>query len=577
MARSRPSGLRPWLEWRALRDRAVQWWRTSLQFRTVTVTVALSTAAVSVILGTMSLSIGVNLFESQRDQILLESSRAAAQVQQIFDGASASDQLTTSELDLLRNGAQAAIARTTSSASGTRFALERSPRQAGTLNNMQGVASTDLDIRIIGSTLRDAVAASDDALYYQSVALRTPESEVPGLVVGAPIDVPTAGRYELYLVYNLEGVQRTLTFAQQTLLVGGIALVAMIGAIAFVVARFVAGPIRLVAETSRKLAAGQLEERIPDRGEDDIATLARSFNAMADSMQWQITRLGELSRVQQRFVSDVSHELRTPLTTIRLAGDVLFDERESFSPTTARAAELMHAQVQRFELLLADLLEMSRFDAGVANLDTERTNIVRLVEDAVEAVRPLADSKGSAVRVVPLGGYVELDVDPRRIRRIMQNLLGNAIDHGEGRPIMVYVDSNQHAVAIAVRDFGIGMSEEQVARVFDRFWRADPSRQRTTGGTGLGLAIALEDAALHGGALDVWSEPEEGTCFRLTLPRRSDVEVALVESPLYLPPPTDSALDEVLEHALRQRAEEEQDQRRHIAQAPSRPAGEESE
>jgi two-component system sensor histidine kinase MtrB len=255
---------------------------------------------------------------------------------------------------------------------------------------------------------------------------------------------------------------------------------------------------------------------------------------MADSLQKQIVRLAALSQVQQRFVSDVSHELRTPLTTIRLAGDVLYDQRDAFPPATARTAELLRTQVQRFEILLADLLEMSRYDAGAVEVDTEPTNLVRLVEDAVDSVTNLAESKGSELRVVAPGGYFEAEVEARRIRRILQNLLGNAIDHGEGKPIIVYVDSDAHAVALAVRDYGIGMSAAAMERVFDRFWRADPSRQRTTGGTGLGLAISLEDAVLHGGWLEVWSAPGQGSCFRLTLPRK--VGGVLKGSPLELPP-----------------------------------------
>ncbi|WP_167047138.1 MtrAB system histidine kinase MtrB [Salinibacterium sp. ZJ454] len=518
-------------------------WRRSLQTRTVIITVLLSGLAVSVIVLYMSLSIRANLFDSRRDQALVEAGRAALQVQQIFDGSTASEQITASDLDSLRNGAQTAITRTTSSASGTRFALVRTIGQEPTLNNMQGIASTDLVLeRVISSDIREAVAAADDRLFYQSVALVTEEGEQPGLVVGTPIEVPTAGQYQLYLVYNLQETQETLTFAQQTLGIGGFALVAMIGGIAFVVARFVVSPIRIAAETSRKLASGQLEQRIPEKGEDDIATLARSFNAMADSMQSQITQLATLSRLQQRFVSDVSHELRTPLTTIRLAGDVLYNQRDDFDPTTARTAELLHTQVQRFELLLADLLEMSRFDAGVAQLETEPTNLVRLVEDAMESVTPLATAKGTELRLVAPGGYFEADVDARRIRRILQNLLGNAIDHGEGEPIDVYVDSDENAVAIAVRDYGIGMSDVEKDRVFDRFWRADPSRQRSTGGSGLGLAISLEDTTLHSGWLDVWSEPGAGSCFRLTLPRHPRHQ--LTSSPLDLPPTHEAAQGE---------------------------------
>ncbi|HEU4807592.1 MAG TPA: MtrAB system histidine kinase MtrB, partial [Homoserinimonas sp.] len=364
----------------------------------------------------------------------------------------------------------------------------------------------------------------------------------PGLVAGSVVDVPTAGQYELYLVYDLSDANATLRFVQQTLAIGLLSLVLLIGGVTYYVVHLVVAPVRLAAETSERLAAGQLEQRIPVQGEDVLATLARSFNGMADSLQQKITRLAELSRVQHRFVSDVSHELRTPLTTIRLAGDVLHDQRDSFPPTTARTVELLHTQVQRFEVLLADLLEISRYDAGAVELELELASIVGLVEDAVEGMQPLAAERGSDVRLVAPGGYFEAEVDPRRIRRILRNLLGNAIEHGEGRPIVVTVDSNETAMAITVRDYGIGMSEAQVSRVFDRFWRADPSRQRTIGGTGLGLAIALEDAALHDGVLEVWSEPRNGTCFRLTLPRQRGVH--FLTPPLDLPPDDSAPLPE---------------------------------
>jgi two-component system sensor histidine kinase MtrB len=270
------------------------------------------------------------------------------------------------------------------------------------------------------------------------------------------------------------------------------------------------------------------------RGEDDLARLARAFNEMAASLERQIHQLEELSRVQRRFVSDVSHELRTPLTTIRLAGDVIYDQRAEFPPATARTAELLHTQVERFDVLLSDLLEISRYDAGSVALELEPTNLVRLAEDAIESMKALVGDDGSSLRLEAPGGYFTVEVDARRIRRIIWNLLGNAIEHGEGRPIVVSVDSNEGAVALAVRDYGLGMTEQEVSRVFDRFWRADPSRRRTIGGTGLGLAISLEDATVHGGVIEVWSQPQAGSCFRLTLPRTPGEPVGT--SPLPLPP-----------------------------------------
>jgi two-component system sensor histidine kinase MtrB len=157
---------------------------------------------------------------------------------------------------------------------------------------------------------------------------------------------------------------------------------------------------------------------------------------------------------------------------------------------------------------------------------------------------PLAEQKGSDLVLEVRGGYGECEVDQRRLRRIVLNFVGNAIDHGEGKPIVTFIDSNEEAVSIAVRDWGVGMKAEEVDRVFDRFWRADPSRQRTTGGTGLGLAIATEDATAHGGRIDVWSKPGEGSCFRLTVPRSPLASWSL--SPLPLPPDVSPASGEIV-------------------------------
>ena len=518
------------LSWRNAFPRMLRFWRVSLQFRTVAITVILSGLAVGIIGAYMSVSIGDNLFGSRRDQITAESARANLIAQQLFDDAPTTDDSNPVELATLGVSVQNTVSRSTTSPGGTGIAIFRTPGQQ-TQQVLQSTSSRDFPAGVLTEELRRRVSATPGQVMLQSV--RLPE-DAPGLVAGSRVTVPSAGLYELYLVYDLSDAQRTLGYVQQTLFFGGLALVLLIGAVTYVVVRLVVGPLRLAAATSEKLAAGQLEVRIPERGEDVIATLARSFNGMADSLQQQITKLAGLSRVQERFVSDVSHELRTPLTTIRLAGDLLYDQRATFPPDTARTAELLHTQVQRFEVLLADLLEISRYDAGAVELDIEPTNLVRLVEDAVDSMTALAAERGSELRVVAPGGYFEAEVDARRIRRILRNLLGNAVEHGEGREIEVTVDSNQNAVAIAVRDRGIGMAPSDVAKVFDRFWRADPSRKRTIGGTGLGLSISLEDANLHSGALEVWSQLTAGTCFRLTLPRRWGVPMGT--SPLELPP-----------------------------------------
>ena len=517
---------REWLE------RLGRRWRGSLQLRTIFLTVALSTLAVTIIGLFVTASVRSNLFESRRDLLLDEAGRATLLAQQEFTQAGES----TSDGDLVGAQESAILAVRNTVSTDPLIAFLRVPDQEGPVL-LEGAQSPNFSETLVSTELAESTTASAGTeLAWQSIVIPdgVGDETTPGIIVGSLLTVPQAGLYQLYIVYDLADVQSTLDFVQLTLVVGGVALVVLIGLGSYLVVRLVVGPVRVAAATSEKLADGQLEERLPERGQDELATLARSFNRMADSLQRQIRQLAELSRLQQRFVSDVSHELRTPLTTIRLAGDVLYDKRAAFEPATARTAELLHAQTERFEVLLADLLEMSRYDAGAVTLETEPTNLVRLVEDAIEAMAPLAAEHGSDIRLVAPGGYFEAEVDARRIRRILQNLLGNAIDHGEGRPIVAYVDSDATAIAIAVRDYGVGMEGEQLDRVFDRFWRADPSRQRRTGGTGLGLAISLEDAVLHDGVLEVWSEPGQGTCFRLTLPRTPGDR--MLGSPLDLPP-----------------------------------------
>ncbi|WP_306231980.1 MtrAB system histidine kinase MtrB [Agrococcus beijingensis] len=520
-------------------ERATGVLRRSLQWRVVAASMALSTLALIGVFGYMSASVGQNLFETRRDEALVESVRASSEMQQIFNEA-VTQSLTSGEVDALQDRALDAVTRLISSRASTEYAMLRSDDQEPTLLQMNDVQSQGFDTDLLTGDLRTAVAgASEVSPYYQSVRLETADGAQPAIIVGSPVEVPLAGRYELYLQTSLRSTQGTLSFMQLTMALGGTALIALIGLITWFVARMIVGPVQLAADSSARIAAGELDVRIPVQGDDEIAKLGASFNDMADSISRQINELATLSTVQQRFVSDVSHELRTPLTTIRLAGDVLHDRREAFDPVAARTVELLHTQIERFEGLLADLLELSRFDAGAAQLEIEPTNLVRLAEAEIDAVQPLALERGTELRLVAPGGHFEAEVDPRRIRRILQNLLGNAIDHGEGRPVVVTVDSTSDAAAIAVRDHGVGMTEAEVPRVFDRFWRADPSRQRRTGGTGLGLSISRDDAALHGGWIDVWSKPGEGTAFRLTLPRAGSRVVA---SPIELPPADTAAI-----------------------------------
>ena len=353
---------------------------------------------------------------------------------------------------------------------------------------------------------------------------------VPGLAIGGVI----TAHDQLYYVFPLQQQQQTLALVQRAMLGGGLALVVLLVGIVSLVTRWVVVPIREAAAAAKRLSDGQLEQRMPVRGTDDLAALARSFNDMAASLQEKLHQLEELSKVQRQFVSDVSHELRTPLTTIRIAADVLFAGRDNLVPAAARSAELLEGQLERFEALLADLLEISRYDANAATLDAESADVCDLVRRAAADAEQLAARRGTRIdfRLPPEPCVAE--VDRRRVERILRNLLDNAVEHGEGRDVVVTVAGDRDAVAVAVRDHGVGFGPAEQQMVFDRFWRADPARARTTGGTGLGLAIALEDARLHNGWLQAWGECGKGCVFRLTVPRTAGEE--LIGSPLPLGP-----------------------------------------
>ncbi len=395
-------------------------------------------------------------------------------------------------------------------------------------------SSSGIGLDSVPPELRQQVTGRD-GMYIAAtqVVISREEAGQPGVVVGTTLITSAGERFPVYYVFPMTSEVTTLRDIQRAVYTTGAALLLGLTAIAYLVTLQVVRPVRKAGRTARRLASGQLDERMPVRGTDDLASLAISMNEMASDLQQRIRELETLSTVQRSFVSDVSHELRTPMTTIKMASDLLYEERGELPPKVRRTVELMNTEIERFSSMLADLLEISRFDAGVAALELDEVDLGTLVASEVQAQETFAHSQGSELRL-HLDGAASAQLDARRIRRIVRNLLTNAIDHGEGRPIDVTVASDEEAVAVTVRDHGIGFQAELSSRVFDRFWRADPSRARAAGGTGLGLAISREDARLHRGWLSAWGRPGLGAQFRLTLPRNP--EVILSSSPLPIIP-----------------------------------------
>ncbi|YCH19601.1 MtrAB system histidine kinase MtrB [Arthrobacter sp. D1-29] len=505
-------------------------WRRSLQFRTVLTTLLLAVTSFAVVGAYLSNQIANNLFQERLTQAESETRYNVKQVQDTFDGAQVTDQ--SSVITLVYDTLTAVEGR--GDVIQRRYVFEAMPQQTKPRNRwVESRASDQLTVSVIPPELRKAVQESGKDQYWASTVIPVGAEDRPGIAVGNKVTF-NGTVYELYLIYDLNTAQQTLDEIQSVLWAGGAVLVLMIGAIAWYVTRNVVSPVSHAALVSEKLAAGQLQERMVVKGEDEVARLGASFNHMAASLQEQITQLATLSQMQQRFVSDVSHELRTPLTTVRMAAEVLYDARHDFDPINKRSAELLYNQVERFQSLLSDLLEISRFDAGVAMLDAEPEDILQVVAHVIEGAAPVAAQYGSEITLSAPAGGIVVEMDARRIDRILRNLILNAVEHGEGRPVNVTVAANQTAVGIAVRDHGIGMAPAEAARVFDRFWRADPARARTTGGSGLGLSIAMEDTKLHNGWLQAWGNKGKGANFRLTVPLRQGEEID--KSPVQLEP-----------------------------------------
>ncbi|MPZ79085.1 MAG: HAMP domain-containing protein [Actinophytocola sp.] len=506
-------------------------WRRSLQVRVVVSTLALSSAVVFVLGMVLQNQITDRLLET-KEEAAIAATRDAVQVAETeLSGVNP----TT---DAVRNRLTSALNRLTSSSpNGSTASSAAGAFEPVLASDSPGLADQGDSISVgayhdVPDSLRHFVQAHELAVQIYTVDRASGRTTF--LIVGAPFG--TANRpMQLYMLFPLTAEQHTISVVQSTLIVGGLVLLLLLAGIANLVTRQVVRPVRSAAQAAARFAGGELDQRMLVVGEDDVAKLAESYNGMAESIQRQIRQLEEFGTLQRRFTSDVSHELRTPLTTVRMAADVLHASREQFPPGLARSTELLVDELDRFEALLADLLEISRLDAGVEELIAESVDLRPIAVRAARAVGTIARNAGSEIVLDLPDEEVTAEVDARRIERVLRNLLANAVDHGEGRPVRLRMAFEDDAIAVTVRDYGIGLRQGEAGLVFNRFWRADPSRNRHTGGTGLGLAISVEDARLHGGRLDAWGEPRKGACFRLTLPRRQGV--GYDTSPLELPPP----------------------------------------
>jgi two-component system sensor histidine kinase MtrB len=391
------------------------------------------------------------------------------------------------------------------------------------LHGTDGVVTAfdpNIGFKHVPASLADRVTNHSELAY---VYIRSPIGAGRMLVVGAPIriDESDVGVQQAYFFYPLNFQEETLAKLSNFLLIVGAGLLAAVVILAAISIGRVLKPIQRARDVAEEIAAGNLAARIPQAtSQDDFGKLAESFNRMTDNLAQKIGELEHVGSLQARFVSDVSHELRTPLATVRMAADYIHAARTGLPPDAQRAAVLLERELERFENLLEDLLEISRFDAGVINLEPVEVDLSGLLDEVVDALDPIAHGRKVDVglEVDRSQGQPLVAADPRRLDRVFSNLVKNAIEHTVEGGVRIWVGRRAHDVVVTVADEGEGIPAEDLPHIFERFYRADVHRARTLGGTGLGLAIALENVNLHRGSIDVQSEVGRGSTFTVTLP-----------------------------------------------------------
>jgi two-component system sensor histidine kinase MtrB len=346
--------------------------------------------------------------------------------------------------------------------------------------------------------LRDRVAAGELAYAWTTIG------EQPSLVVGG---MASPGGPAFYFIHDVTELERALSQFRLALIAGALLLIGVALLVARVIARGVLAPVEAASRAAERIERGDLSARVPVTSDDEFGTWAERFNRMAEALAETIGQLEAAEAQNRRFVADVAHELRTPLSALVAEASILREHLDALPSGSRRAGELLVADVGRLRILVDDLMEVSRFDAMAEQIAIEPVDLARLMRTVASARLP------GATLTLPETPVV-VDTDPRRIERILGNLLDNAREHGAGAPVEVRLVRTAEAIVIAVADRGV--PPDRLARIFERFYKAEPSRHG--GSSGLGLAIAAEHAALLGGHLTAANRPQGGLRIELWLP-----------------------------------------------------------
>jgi two-component system sensor histidine kinase MtrB len=378
-------------------------------------------------------------------------------------------------------------------ASGTNWYLHRAGMYDGSVDNSLTYTSIPPELR----------SAAQKSIAWQRATINAQ----PYLIIASSVQ---PNEIEVYDFVSLEPQQEDLNrLAQNSAIASAVAIVISL-LLGLLASRGVLLPLRRLGIAARRLGAGKLDTRVEVKGNDEVADVSRTFNETAEALERSIAELRSLEASSRRFVADVSHELRTPLTAMTAVTDLL-EEATDVGDESAPAAQLIVAETRRLARLVEDLMEISRFDAGTAQLRREEVDLVALVQGCL-------DARGWTGRVaLNVPASLPVTVDQRRIDVIVANMVGNAIKHGGEGPVELSIGALGPNLVLQVRDHGPGIPPDALEHIFERFYKADKARVRSEG-SGLGLSIAYENAHIHGGELTGGNHPEGGAVFTLRLP-----------------------------------------------------------
>ncbi len=320
-------------------------------------------------------------------------------------------------------------------------------------------------------------------------------------------------------------VTATLMFLNQHDLRLATVLLVFAGGIAMVFGYFLSSAItdrlQAIQNVAEQVQQGNLEARVNVHGNDELAALGKTFNQTTARLQEAAQKQRELETLRRDLIAWAGHDLQTPLASVRAIVEALADGVVEDPATTQRYLRTAQRDVQSLSLLIDDLFQMAQLDAGGLTLNRELASLSDLISDTLESFSELASRQQ-----VALSGEVTGEVDPvymdvQRIGRVLNNLISNALRHTPpGGSIQVHAARSPQGVRVEVRDSGEGILDTDIPHIFERFYRGEKSRSRSTGGAGLGLAISRGIVEAHGGQIGVESAPGAGACFHFILPPR---------------------------------------------------------